>query len=95
MNNKFISCLICVLFFVMISVNLISIEITVSYENKEQPPYYMGDTDEVLDNPGVAVEMVKMLEKEIPELKITLKRTPWKRCIEELTSSNVDGIFNA
>ena len=79
----------------ILPISLFSIELMISYENKEQPPFYMGNTDEVLEKPGVAVEMVKMLEDAIPGLKITLKRTPWKRCISELSDNKVDGIFNA
>ena len=67
-----------------------------SYEDKEQPPYYMGESTEVLpNNPGVAVEMVAQIEKKIPELKIQLLRQPWKRCLSELKDGKVDGIFNA
>lgn len=70
-------------------------EIIIAYENKEQPPYYMGNSGEVLPKPGVAVEMVKLLEKEIPGLKITLIRLPWPRCLSELKKNEVQGIFNA
>jgi len=73
-----------------------AIEISIAYENKEQPPYYMGNTTAVfLEKPGIAVEMIKMLENEIHGLKIHLKRLPWKRCIFELKKNNIDGIFNA
>lgn len=71
-------------------------EITIAYEDKEQPPYYMGNTTEVLTtNPGAAVEIVKMLEKRIPGLKITFVRYPWKRCLASLGNNTVDGIFNS
>lgn len=73
-----------------------AVELTIGYEDKEQPPYYMGNSQEVLTaNPGVAVEMVKMLEKKIPEVKIKFVRFPWKRCLAGLGDNSLDGIFNS
>lgn len=74
---------------------LSAIEIQIAYENKEQPLYYMGNTNEVLENPGVAVEIVLELEEEIPGLIVVLQRKPWKRCLTELKLGKLDGIFNA
>ncbi len=71
-------------------------QMTISYEDKEQPPYYMGNSNKVLtDNPGVAVEIIQRVGTIIDGLEITLKRTPWSRCTAELSSNKVDGIFNA
>lgn len=67
----------------------------VAYEDKTQFPYYMGDTQRVLDKPGAAVELVKMLEERIPGLQIRFSRYPWKRCLTMLKTGQVDGIFNA
>ncbi|MDY0164618.1 transporter substrate-binding domain-containing protein [Desulfobotulus sp.] len=73
-----------------------AVEMTIAYENKEQPPYYMGNSDEVISpRPGVSVEMVKMLEERIPGLSIRLVRYPWRRCTVSLGENLVDGIFNA
>ncbi len=69
---------------------------TVAYEDKIQFPYYMGEGPRVLEEkPGAAVELVQSLENHIPELKVELKRYPWKRCLSSLESGFVDGIFNA
>lgn len=67
----------------------------VAYEDKTQFPYYMGDTQRVLEKPGAAVELVKLLEKQIPGFKIRFSRYPWKRCLAMLETGQVDGIFNA
>jgi len=87
------------LFFLFFAIELSaqeSIILTIAYENKEQPPYYLGNTEKVLDNsPGIAVEMIKRLEHHIPELTIELKRFPWLRCLTYLKHGAVDGIFNA
>jgi len=65
------------------------------YEDKEQPPYYLGSGEAVPENPGVAVEMVKLLEEYVPGLKVELSRTPWARCLSELEANNADAIFNS
>jgi polar amino acid transport system substrate-binding protein len=88
--------LLFIVLFSFLIANANIIEITIAYEDKEQPPYYMGNTSQVLpQNPGVAVEMVKLLEERIPELKINLIRCPWQRCLFELSQNTVAGIFNA
>ncbi len=72
------------------------VSMTIAYEDKEQPPYYMGISSEVLkEKPGVAVEMVKALEGKIPGLTIKLLRVPWARCLSGLGANTYDGIFNA
>lgn len=71
-------------------------EIKIAYENKEQPPYYMGNTSKVLSkNPGVVVEMIQMLDEMMSEIEIKLVRYPWVRCKDSLKKNKVDGIFNA
>lgn len=70
------------------------VEMIMAYENKEQPLYYYGTT-EVPPEPGVAVEMVMLLEEKIPGLKISFVRHPWKRCQVLLQNGKVDGIFKA
>ena len=55
----------------------------------------MENSSRIPENPGVAVEMIKLLESKIPNLKITLIRRPWKRCMLILKAGIVEGIFNA
>lgn len=75
---------------------LSGVTVTVAYENREQPPYYMQNSETVPHRlPGVAVEMIKLLEQYIPGLKVRLVRYPWKRCLFALEHNSVDGIFNA
>lgn len=70
--------------------------LTVAYENREQPPYYTGNNEEIPAKlPGAAVEMVQLLQRYIPGLQIKLVRYPWKRCLFALQHNRVDGIFNA
>lgn len=73
-----------------------AVTLTLVYEDKPQPPFYLGETSEVLaTKPGVAVEMVKMLADNIDGLEVNLKRMPWKRALYSLKSNRIDGIFNA
>jgi len=66
----------------------------VAYENASQFPNYLGDTSKVLEKPGAAVELVKFLEQEIPDLKIEFYRYPWKQCLLKLKAGEIDGAFN-
>lgn len=73
-----------------------AVEMKVYYEDKEQPPYYLGNSEDIPGGaPGVAVEMVRMLPEKIPELAIILGRRPWARCLAMLKSGAADAIFNA
>lgn len=68
---------------------------TVAYEDKTQFPYYIGEGSAIPPRPGAAVELVLLLEQEVPGLKVELRRYPWKRCLSALEGGEVDGIFNA
>ncbi|MBF0206884.1 MAG: transporter substrate-binding domain-containing protein [Oligoflexia bacterium] len=70
--------------------------INVAYEDKEQPPYYMGNDSTVLaKNPGSVVEIVALLAKKIPGVTIKFTRYPWPRCLSELENGAADAIFNS
>lgn len=71
------------------------IEFIVAYEDTEQPPYQLGNTEEISAKPGVSVEMVMMLTDFLPDLKIGFRRVPWNRCLRELEAGRVDATFNA
>lgn len=91
--KKLLMLLMCLFF----SMNILSnkIKLIIAYEDKEQPPYYLGNGSEIPRDPGVAVEVVKLLEEYIDEISIDLVRFPWSRCLVSLRNNNVDGIFNA
>jgi len=72
------------------------VTLTFAYENLEQPPFYMGNSEHIPKNkPGVSVDIVKLLPQYIPNLVVKLKRMPWTRCKVNLKNGAVDGIFNA
>ncbi len=94
MQNTLNSLLLLLLVSVASSVNAITL--TFAYEDKAQPPYYMGNSNQLLQTkPGIAVEMIQTLAKRIDGLQVTFIRIPWKRALYSLKGNRVDGIFNA
>lgn len=72
-----------------------ALDMVIAYEDKEQPPFYMGEKVVLSEMPGVSVEMVLFIQAKIPDLHIMLVRYPWKRCLSALRSGEVSAIFNA
>lgn len=72
-----------------------TVEIRVAYENTGLPPYYLGEGDEIPARPGAAVELLKLVDEAIPEIRIRFFRAPWKRCLGELAMGNYDVVFPA
>ena len=67
-----------------------------AYDTDIQFPYYLGQSAEVpSQKPGAIVELVRLLETKIPQLKIKLVRYPWKRCLVKLKAGQVDSVFNS
>ena len=67
----------------------------IAYEDKTQFPYYLGDSQAIPEQPGIAVEMVQALQDVLPNTRIELRRYPWKRGLILLENGRVDAIFNA
>jgi len=73
----------------------IAADLTFACENKQDFPTVMGNsTDIPKEKPGLGIEAVYELEKRL-NIKINLKRLPWKRCLAEMKKGNVQGIFTA
>jgi polar amino acid transport system substrate-binding protein len=72
-----------------------SMELIFACEDKQDFPNNMGNTDQVLnENPGMAIEAVRILEEKL-DVKIVIKRFPWKRCLDQLEKGKLDGAFLA
>lgn len=71
------------------------LEITIAYENTPLPPYYFGAGDEIPGLPGIAVELLQIVDKRLPEVTIKFRRAPWKRCKNELRDGTIEAIFPA
>ena len=72
-------------------------EITIAVENKPWEPYYTGKGKFDSKKPGVWVELLKRVEKNLKSenIKIKYKRLPWKRCLSSLKSNYVEAVLGA
>jgi polar amino acid transport system substrate-binding protein len=69
--------------------------VTFSYENKPNPPYYLGSgTDINWDKPGITLEVLKSLENTL-NVQVRFVRNPWQRGLSLLEENQVDGVFHA
>ena len=69
------------------------VEIRMAYEDTALPPFYLGEGTRIPEKPGIAVEMLQLLDEQLPEVRIVFRRVPWKRCQRELGAGQVDAIF--
>jgi len=69
-----------------------SVTLRFAYEDREIFPYMMGEGQAIPDKPGVTPEMVKRLQKKLPDLRIELQRMPWRRCLDNLLQGESDAI---
>jgi len=83
------------MFLICLSLTAIARDLTVVCENKQDFPTVMGNSSQVLKTkPGMGIEAVYRLEKKL-NIKIKIKRLPWKRCLAEMQKGHVDGVFTA
>ena len=79
----------------LLTVFLSAKELICVCENVNDFPTVIGDSEKILDtNPGMGIEAVYLLEKKLG-VKITIKRLPWKRCLQELKTGKADLLFTA
>ncbi|MBF0450908.1 MAG: transporter substrate-binding domain-containing protein [Candidatus Magnetomorum sp.] len=95
MKKSIFNCILLSLIGWILVSNAAAMELTIACENKQDFPTVMGNSTDILTtNPGMGVEAVYQLEKRL-NLKITIKRLPWKRCLAEMKKGNVQGVFTA
>ena len=68
-----------------------SVVLRVAYEDKDTPDH-PGAGPTISANPGIVVEMVALLEKRLPDLRVSFFRKPWSRCLAELAAGSVDEV---
>lgn len=68
------------------------IELTLSYQINPSPPYQMGTGEEVVDPPGIALDVINATAQEL-NLKIVYKRYPNVRVLHLLENGQIDGAF--
>lgn len=72
-----------------------TITLRFAYEVEEVFPYYMGSGEATPAAPGVTPDMLRLLENEIPGLRVALQRMPWKRCLVQLTDGEIDAVVGS
>lgn len=86
---------ICAMLFICYGITANARDLSIACENKQDFPTVMGNNTNVLKkNPGMGVEAIYLLEKRL-NIKIKIKRLPWKRCLAEMEKGHVDGLFTA
>lgn len=71
-----------------------TITINMCYEEQQLEPYFMGSGPvPPEEHPGIFIEMMYLLDENIPDIKIRLHRAPWKRCLNELKQSSTDVVI--
>ena len=68
------------------------IELTLSYQINPSPPYQMGTGVEVIEPPGIALDIINAAAQEL-NLKIVYKRYPNVRVMHLLKHGQIDGAF--
>ncbi|NOU50083.1 transporter substrate-binding domain-containing protein [Pseudoalteromonas sp. JBTF-M23] len=67
---------------------------TFCYEDKELAPSYMGVGLNVPKvRPGVSIEVLQTMAREIDGLDIQFVREPWQRCLHDLKRNKVDAVI--
>lgn len=70
-------------------------KISISYEEKANPPYYMGEGSLInWEKPGINLEILKSLEKKL-NIRFDFTRCNWTRSLNLLERNEVDGAFEA
>ncbi|WP_162200117.1 substrate-binding periplasmic protein [Kiloniella spongiae] len=65
------------------------------YENREQPPYYLGDSVIVpSQKQGIYIEILTKVAAQL-EIELSLVRRPWNRCLRLLELNEIDGVLGA
>ncbi|KAF7764478.1 polar amino acid transport system substrate-binding protein [Pseudoalteromonas citrea] len=70
------------------------VEMTFCYEDKELSPAYMGNGQGIpIKNPGAAIEILRQVDSQLPEISIKYVRKPWQRCLHELKKNKVHAVI--
>ncbi|KJY84347.1 hypothetical protein TW84_22600 [Vibrio neptunius] len=94
MLNMYKACLWCFLALCFPTLSQASepIELTLSYQINPSPPYQMGTGVEVVQPPGIALDVINAAAKEL-NLTIKYERYPNVRVLHLLENGQIDGAF--
>ncbi|KZN56897.1 hypothetical protein N474_09760 [Pseudoalteromonas luteoviolacea CPMOR-2] len=67
--------------------------ITVCYEDKNAPPFFLGSGFDVpKERPGATIEILQSLEERISTVRMVFVRKPWQRCLKDIKNNKVDAV---
>ncbi|KZN57107.1 transporter substrate-binding domain-containing protein [Pseudoalteromonas luteoviolacea] len=67
--------------------------ITVCYEDKNAPPFFLGSGFDVpQERPGATIDILKSLEKQVSTVRFVFVRKPWQRCLKNIKENKVDAV---
>ncbi|MCF6439567.1 amino acid ABC transporter substrate-binding protein [Pseudoalteromonas luteoviolacea] len=66
---------------------------TLCYEDKNIPPFFLGSGFEVPNyRPGATIEILRGLESKVRNVRFKFVRKPWQRCLKEVQKNKVDAV---
>lgn len=69
--------------------------LVITYETKENPPFYLGVGAQVSAHaPGISIEFINEIAEKLG-FEVTYRRAPWQRGLFMLKNNHVDAIFHA
>ncbi|MGB0944040.1 MAG: transporter substrate-binding domain-containing protein, partial [Marinomonas sp.] len=80
------------LMFPAISQSSEPIQLTLSYQINPSPPYQMGTGVDVMEPPGIALDIINAAAQEL-NIKVVYKRYPNVRVMHLLKHGQIDGAF--
>ncbi|WP_440056800.1 amino acid ABC transporter substrate-binding protein (plasmid) [Pseudoalteromonas sp. T1lg65] len=83
------------LFFLLsVQASLAATEIRFCYEDKHAPPFVHHSSMNIpQDNPGLSIELVQLLNKQLINARFVFIRKPWQRCLNDLKHGDVDVVI--
>lgn len=77
----------------MATISVQAIEVVVATGVNDDPPYVYGDDVIAQENPGVTIEILKLIENK-NDIQFTILKQPWKRVVSNIKDNKIDGGFH-
>lgn len=68
-------------------------EVTLATGINSDPPFVYGDHEISANNPGITIDILKLIEKKT-DIKFIIKKRPWARVVKEIQDNVLDGGFH-
>lgn len=69
-------------------------ELIFCYEDKSVAPLFVGIGHEVpIVEPGASIEILRSLDRHLPEVTISYQRKPWRQCLNDLRNNKVNAVI--